>query len=226
MIRIRKSSAITAVIFLNTFLFVQTNCTNPQKSAENLKSDEKGISLFDGKTLNGWEITNFGTQGPVQVSDESIVLAMGDGLTGITWNSDFPVMDYEVTLEAMKVSGNDFFCGITFPYDTTFCSFIVGGWGGPVVGLSTIDGRDTSENETKKLKRFDKNVWYKIRLKISQDKIEAWIDEEKMVDFYVDGHELYIRPEVQLSIPFGIASWNTTAALRNIRLTDTPVSDN
>jgi len=211
-------------IFILSTIFI--SCTNRQKPAENLKSYEKGESLFDGRTLNGWEITNFGTQGPVQVSDENIVMAMGDGLTGITWKSNFPVMNYEVTLEAKKVSGNDFFCGITFPYDTTFCSFIVGGWGGPVVGLSTVDGMDASENDTKKLKRFDKNTWYKIRLKVSRDSIEAWIDEEKIVDFMVNGHQLYIRPEVQLSTPFGIASWNTTAALRNIRLIELPVSDN
>jgi len=30
--------------------------------------------------------------------------------------------------------------------------------------------------------------------------------------------ELSIRPEVELSKPFGIASWYTTAELKNIRL--------
>jgi hypothetical protein len=49
-------------------------------------------------------------------------------------------MNYEIKLEAKKVTGNDFFCGMTFPVGDSFCSFIVGGWGGPVVGLSSIDG--------------------------------------------------------------------------------------
>ena len=99
-----------------------------------------------------------------------------------------------------------------------FCSFIVGGWGGPVVGLSTIDGVDASENSTKILKKLEKNTWYKIRLKVSPQKIIAWIDNEKVVDFEILEQKLSIRPEVDQSIPFGIASWNTKAALRNIRV--------
>ncbi|MBE3084634.1 MAG: hypothetical protein IMZ64_00270, partial [Bacteroidetes bacterium] len=39
--------------------------------------------LFDGKSLQGWEITNFGPQGPVYVSGGEIILGMGDGCTGI-----------------------------------------------------------------------------------------------------------------------------------------------
>jgi hypothetical protein len=100
----------------------------------------------------------------------------------------------------------------------TWCSLIVGGWGGPVVGLSTIDGADASDNDTKVLKNFERNQWYNIRLKVTAEKIEAWIDGEMLVDFVIGDHRLSIRPEVDLSRPFGIASWNTTAALRNIRV--------
>lgn len=179
---------------------------------------QDGISLFDGKTLDGWEITSFGTEGPVSVSDGNIVLAFGDGCTGVTWTKDFPRSNYEVTLEAMRVSGNDFFCGMTFPVNESHCSLIVGGWGGPVVGLSTIDGNDAAHNSTKFLKKFDKNVWYKIKLQVTDETIVAWIDDEIVVDFEIGDHVISIRPEVGLSRPFGIASWNTTAALRNIRL--------
>ncbi|NQU52016.1 MAG: DUF1080 domain-containing protein [Bacteroidetes bacterium] len=182
-----------------------------------------GTYLFDGNTLNGWEITQFGTQGPVDVFDGKIVMNYGDGCTGITWEKDFPKVNYEVNLEARKTSGNDFFCGITFPVNDDFCSLIVGGWGGPVVGLSCIDGEDASENSTHILKRFDKDVWYKIKLQVTSEKITAWIDDEKLVDFAYEGHELYVRPEVELSKPFGICSWITTSELRNIwmkRVTD------
>lgn len=175
-------------------------------------------ALFDGKTLEGWEITQFGTQGPVYVSDGKIVMNYGDGCTGITWTKEFPNINYEVTLEARKTSGNDFFCGLTFPVNDKFCSLVVGGWGGPVVGLSCIDGEDASNNSTKTLKRFDKDIWYKIRLEVNNENIKAWIDGEKLVDFMYEEHELYVRPEVELSKPFGICSWNTTAELRNIRM--------
>ncbi|MBN1985135.1 MAG: DUF1080 domain-containing protein [Prolixibacteraceae bacterium] len=183
----------------------------PQETAD-------GTALFNGQTLDGWEITNFGTQGPVKVSEGTIILNYGDGCTGITYTGDFPKSNYQVTMEAKRVSGNDFFCGMTFPVDSTFCSFIVGGWGGPVVGLSTIDGVDASENETKMLMSFEKNRWYNIRLEVTSEKISAWIDDENVVEFEIGDHRIGIRPEVSLSRPFGIASWNTTAALRNIRV--------
>ena len=73
-------------------------------------------------------------------------------------------------------------------------------------------------NETKILKRFDKDTWYQIKLEVSDENITAWIDDEQMVLFKYPGHELYVRPEVELSKPFGICSWITTAELRNIRL--------
>ena len=184
------------------------------KSVELEKVD--GTYLFDGKSLTGWEITQFGTEGPVTVTGGKIVMNYGDGATGVTYTKDFPKVNYEINLEARKTSGNDFFCGMTFPVNDDFCSLIVGGWGGPVVGLSCIDGADASDNETKILKRFDKNVWYKIKLKVTDQKIIVWIDSEKLVDFNYTGHELSIRPEVTLSKPFGICSWITTSELRNI----------
>lgn len=204
-------------------LVLLMGCTNRQKNGKQHKAEpiltESGWdNLFDGETLKNWEITSFGTEGPVQVSDGSIILGMGDGCTGINWKGSFPRSNYEVKLQAKKISGNDFFCGITFPVDSSWCSFIVGGWGGPVVGLSTINGKDASENETRTLKKFEQDTWYDIRLKVTDEKIEAWIDEKKTVDFNTRGQKLSIRPEVSLSKPFGICSWTTTAALRNIRI--------
>ena len=177
--------------------------------------------LFDGKSLTGWEITNFGPQGPVSVSDGSIVLGMGDGCTGITWKEEFPVDNYEVSLETMKLDGNDFFCGMTFPVGKDPCTLIVGGWGGTVVGLSSINGMDASENETTTLRQFEMDRWYRIRLKVADGKIQAWIDDEPVVDFALGDNTISIRPEVELSRPFGIASWHTTGALKNIRVIQT-----
>lgn len=197
---------------------------NPKKKNntenKNQSADTGWVLLFDGKTLDGWGITNFGAQGPVQATEGEIVLGMGDGCTGVTWEGDFPKMDYEVKLEAKKVTGNDFFCGMTFPVGDSFCSLIVGGWGGPVVGLSNIDGSDASDNETRSLKKFDHDTWYAIHLKVSSEKIEAWIDGEQIVDFTTKGKQLSIRRDVNLSKPFGICSWRTTSALRNIQLKD------
>jgi hypothetical protein len=219
-----KSLFYQVLIFLFVTVFLISCSRNKKKqnlsesSVEELSYTIDENSMFDGKTLDGWEITQFGPQGPVDVCGGKIILNYGDGCTGITWTGAFPKINYEVSLEAQKTSGNDFFCGMTFPVQDEFCSLIVGGWGGPVVGLSCIDGQDASDNETNILKRFDKNIWYKIRLKVTEEKIIAWIDNEKLVDFDYVGHELYVRPEVELSKPFGICSWITTAELRDIRL--------
>ena len=83
--------------------------------------------MFDGKTLAGWRETQFAGRGEVQCKNRMIVLNMGDPFTGIGWTNDFPKMNYEVALDAMRVSGSDFFCGLTVPVGDTFCSLIVGG---------------------------------------------------------------------------------------------------
>lgn len=199
-----------------------TGCRGGQKEAavERVETDLSVDStlIFNGKTLDGWEITNFGPQGPVYISGDAIILGMGDGCTGVTWKKDFPEMNYKVTLEAKKIDGNDFFCGMTFPVGESPCSFIVGGWGGTTVGLSSINGADASENETTTLRKFEKDVWYKICLIVKPDTIRALIDDLVVVNFVIGDKRLSIRPEVELSRPFGITSWTTTAAIRNIRV--------
>ncbi len=206
-------------------LVISTGCREQRKGIEKGSGDLQSrieildsTYLFNGRDLDGWEITNFGTQGPVYVSGGQIMLVMGDGCTGITWEKEFPVMDYMITLEAKRVAGNDFFCGLTFPVGSDHLSLIVGGWGGATIGLSSIDGKDASENETTRLMKLDSERWYKICLIVKSDTVKALIDDEVIVDVSTKNRSLSIRPEVELSKPFGIASWRTTAALRNIRL--------
>jgi hypothetical protein len=214
-----RSSFLVLAAFLGCFF---AGCHGKKGENPEVKKDVlsklDSTYLFNGADLDGWDITNFGPQGPVYVSGGSIILGMGEGCTGITWKKDFPETDYRVTLEAKRVSGNDFFCGMTFPLGKEYCSLIVGGWGGTVVGLSSIDKMDASENETTTLRQFEKDHWYRICLIVKEDTIKAYIDDTLVVDFAKGEKTLSIRPEVELSKPFGIASWYTTAALRNIRL--------
>jgi hypothetical protein len=208
----------TMVVLITVILL--TACKGGQKEKKPIHNDVTEIYdstlIFDGKSLKGWEITNFGPQGPVYVSGGEIILGMGDGCTGITWKGDFPVINYEVSLDAMRVEGNDFFCGITFPVGKDPCTLIVGGWGGATVGLSSINGLDAAENSTKILMEFKKKQWYHIWLSVTETQIKAMIDSIIVVDFQTGHNKLSIRPEVELSKPFGIASWYTTAAVRNI----------
>lgn len=182
----------------------------------------EGRALFDGETLNGWEVSNFGGDGNVYISEGRVVLDWADGLTGVTWTGEVPTVDYNVSLEAMRLHGNDFFCGLTFPYLETHCTLIVGGWGGAVVGLSNVDGLDASENETTRIIAFEDRRWYAIRLSVSRGRIQAWIDDQMVVDLSTEGRDFGIRPEVNLSRPLGIAAWRTRAALRSIYLNAQP----
>ena len=212
--------ASRVVVFL--FVLASVGCRSGQKDQKTgqieLSEIKDSTYLFDGKSLDGWDITNFGPQGPVYVSGGNIILGMGDGCTGITWKNSFPEINYKVTLEAKKVDGNDFFCGMTFPVEKVPCTLIVGGWGGATVGLSSINGLDASENETTTMQNFEKDRWYRISLIVKTDTIRAFIDDTVVVNIAIGNKTLSVRPEVELSRPFGIASWKTTAALKNIRV--------
>ena len=148
-----------------------------------------------------------------------IKLGMGY-MTGITLTNTnvLPRMDYEISLDAMRTEGSDFFCGLTFPAGKDPCSFIVGGWGGGVTGLSSIDSEDASQNETSGSMNFVNNKWFHIRVRVEPEKIQAWIDEDRVVNLDTKDKRLSIRLEVEASRPLGIATWNTAAALKNIQI--------
>ena len=176
-------------------------------------------SLFDGSSLDGWRVTNFGGPGRVELQDGLMVFRMGSPFTGANYTKEVPKLNYEVTLEAMRVAGDDFFCGLTFPAGDSFASLIVGGWGGRLVGISSIDYEDASENETTQTMSFETGRWYRIRLRVSEQKIEAWIDQKKIVNVVTTGRKLSLRAgQIELSKPFGVASWLTSAAIRDIKL--------
>jgi hypothetical protein len=177
-------------------------------------------SLFDGHSLAGWAVTDFAGHGSVECEDGLVVIDMGDSLSGVNYtNGGVPTMNYEVALDAMKLTGSDFFCGLTFPIGNTNCSLILGGWGGGTVGISSIDGEDASENETAQVMKFDKNRWYRVRVRVTDGRIQSWIDDKKIVDVKIEGRRIGLRfGEIELSRPLGIATYQTTAAVREIKI--------
>jgi hypothetical protein len=181
--------------------------------------------MFDGVSLQGWKETPFSGRGKVRVVDGTIELGNGV-LTGITWTGEFPKANFEVRLEAMRAGGYDFFAGITFPVHNTFCSWINGGWGGTIVGLSSLDSMDASENDTSIQRVFETGRWYALRLRFAGDRIQAWIDDEQVIDAYIANRQVELRPgEIELSKPFGIASYSTMARLRKIAYRELPAPE-
>ena len=178
-----------------------------------------GDALFDGKTLTNWQPSKFYGQGAVTIENGDIILAAGKDLTGITWSGPaLPTTNYELTLQARRLEGRDFFAGVTFPVGDSFCSLILGGWGGTIVGLSSIDGIDASENSTSQSIDFELQRWYRVRIRVTPEKIESWLDDKQIIDLPLKNRQISVRIEVEPSQPLGIASWRTKSALRDIRL--------
>jgi hypothetical protein len=174
-------------------------------------------SMFDGKTLQGWRETLYTERGKVSVENGAIVLGRGAPLTGVNWAGAFPHSNYELRFEGARLQGNDFFASITFPAGNSFCTWVAGGWGGDIVGLSSIDGWDASDNETRTYFNFAEGRWYAFRLSVTDDRIMAWIDDKPVVDVNIAGRELSLYyGETKLSAPLGFASYRTTGGLRKV----------
>jgi len=174
-------------------------------------------SLFDGKSLGAWRETPFSNRGAVRIENGALVLGAGSPMTGVTWSGEFPKNSYEITFEAQRVKGGDFFATLTFPYDASFATLVTGGWGGDIVGISSIDGWDASDNETRTYFTFEPGKWYAFRLRVSPGRIQAWIDSRQVVNLEVAGRALSLRyGEIKLSAPLGFASYATTGALRKL----------
>ena len=175
--------------------------------------------LFDGKTLKGWKVTDFPGRAEPSVEKGLLHLPFGSDMTGVTCvREKLPRDNYELEIVAKRVDGNDFFCGLTFPVKDSPCTLICGGWGGGVVGLSSIDGQNASENATTTYQSFERDKWYTIRLRVAGGRIDAWIDDKQVVDFEIGKQRLSIRWECEPCQPLGVATWCTSGAIKSLRL--------
>jgi hypothetical protein len=187
-------------------------------AASAVGAEPEWTPLFDGKTLGKWKTTDFAGHADVSVKDGVILLPQGGDMTGINLEAAPATMDYEVEFQARRIEGDDFFGALTFPVADKHVTFVLGGWGGSVVGISNVNGENASENETTQYRNFEKGRWYRIRVRVTKAKIEAWIDTDKIVDLDTEGKNLDMRiGEIESSKPFGIATWRTSGALKDIR---------
>lgn len=174
-------------------------------------------SIFDGRTLEGWTSAGFTNPGEVKVENGAMVLKFGHPLTGANYTRPMPKTDYEVRFEAQRAVGNDFFASLTFPVGESHATWVLGGWGGDIVGISSIDNWDASENETRSYYNFENGRWYRFRLHVTGDRLQAWIDGERVVNVGIAGRAIGLRPgPIKLSLPFGFAAYNATGLVRNI----------
>ena len=135
------------------------------------------IKLFNGKDLTGWKETDYAGRGNVKVKNGELHIENGLVITGVTFTNKtiLPKTNYELEYEAKKVNGTDFFGLLTFPVGDSHASLVTGGWGGAVTGISSINSMDASENDTTVYLKFNKNQWYKFRLRVTPDNLSVWM---------------------------------------------------
>jgi hypothetical protein len=216
--------AIIAACLLATLTisaaYAQENKPDKKPAAENWRS------LFDGKSLDGWKQTDFTGGGKVHLEQHfrgdsaAILVDAGSSLSGFNWTgAAVPKINYEISLEAMKLKGQDFMCGLTFPVGDSSASLILGGWGGYTTGISSIDRLDASENETQKSIEYRKDHWYHVRMRVMPTRLQAWLDDKKIIDVDTTGKKISLRfGDIDKSLPLGIATYVTDSAFRDIKL--------
>ena len=181
---------------------------------------EGWTALLDGTTLNGWEIVQYGGEGQPFMKNGILTLPMAPygAMTGLTLVDDsFPVTNYAIYYEARRVEGNDIFGAMTFPYGDTFATLIVGGWGGATCGISSVDDRDASSNETTKIIHFKDEQWYSIYLHVTPDSIRAVIDDIRVVDLATAGKKIHLRGGTTADY-LTFSTFITTGEIRNLRM--------
>jgi hypothetical protein len=211
-----------AILILAGFVLAGCDCQPPKAylgGADSGGSAAKERPWTETKESD-WNEIQFGGEGSAQWTDGVLHLEGGVEMTGTQFSGELPRMPYELELDARKVAGSDFFCGLTFPVSSKdeCLTFVIGGWGGGTVGISSIDGMDASENETTTYGNFEEGRWYGIRVVVEEEKLSAFIDGKQVVDVATKGRKLGLRPGViEDCAPMGIAAWQTESEVKNFR---------
>jgi hypothetical protein len=206
---------LAALAAMPALLLAAAGCGPPPRT------EPADRALFNGRNLDGWHVPDAGAfrgRGEVRVADGAIHLDPGRPLTGVAWGGAFPRSNYEVQAEVRRTAGADFFCGMTFPVGEAHCTWIVGGWGGAVVGLSNVDGASAAANPTTGRRTFETGRWYRLRLRVTDARVACFIDGEPVIDQGRAGHAFGIWPQQQPCRPFGIAAYLTGSAVRSVVL--------
>jgi len=177
--------------------------------------------LLSDEFAPAWKASGMSEEGKVLIHDGEITLQPGQPMTGArfgAWMSaKLPLIRYSIEYEAMRVEGNDFFGTVTFPVNDSHVSLVIGGWGGTLVGISSIDDMDASENSTHGNGYFENNHWHKVRIEVRDDEIRAWINDKLFVNTSTKGHKLGLRSgDIEKCLPFGFASYATQSRIRGV----------
>lgn len=214
--RIARVSAVCAVLLLAGL----PSCGPGEPDAA--PTEPMRWELFGKELAVHWEEAEMLHSGGVQREPDGYTLKAGSPMTGIvfpTWEQDgLPLTSYRISYEAMRVSGRDFFGSVTFPVGTVenCVTFVLGGWGGSQVGISSIDGLDASMNATGSVQKFEEGQWYRIRIEVTPETLSVWLDDRTLARVDISKAQLSLRSgEIDRCMPFGFATYETEGRLRN-----------
>ncbi len=166
-----------------------------------------------------WAATSFGGEGATSFNREGLLLEAGTPLTGVSWRgAELPTSDYELQVVATRLAGSDFFCGLTFPVNDSWLTLVLGGWGGSLTGLSSLNGLDASENGTASYVNYEAGRPYSARVRVDGTRLRTWLDGEPLHDIDTLRRAPSLRVEVLASRPLGLASYDTRAHISSLRL--------
>ena len=213
-----KYSILTALLVLGTAF-----ASAAEKSAAKPEAARE-IMLFNGKSLDDWESVDVGGSGEVGLEGGLMIINQGENVSGAIYKkaASLPTTNYEITLEAKRMQGVDFFVGLTFPVgDLKHCATLIcGGWGGSVTGISCIDGMDASDNNTSSYQRYKDDEWYAIRLRVTPKNLSVWLGDKQIIDEDIEGKKISVRPgPIESYLPLSLTTFNTMAAIRSVKLT-------
>jgi hypothetical protein len=182
------------------------------------------VALFNGKDLSGWKAADIWGNGKVEALTNGVVsCGLGKPLTGLAYTNSFPTMSYEVKMEALRKEGSDFFVAMTIPVESNACTVVIGGWGGGLCGISSINFMDASENQYSEGVVFKNDVWYTLRVRVTPGLLEVFLNDTlytaKVPFESSSAFTLRAGSDIDKTKPFGLATYETKALWRNLTVT-------
>ena len=179
--------------------------------------------LLEPPLLAHWQSADVEGGGAVDLQPHELSLGMGKPMTCVRftgWETlHLPVTDYAVEFEAMRMEGQDFFGAVTFPVRSldTCATLVTGGWGGGLVGISSIDEQNANENSTRGEHQFVNGQWYRFRLEVRSEELKAWLDGRLVINTSIKARTISLRPgDIEKCAPFGVATYLTEGKVRNL----------
>lgn len=226
-------------VILMAIATLQLGCSDPvSDAAVSADSSRPTVAMevdFFANGLQDWKVLDdFSGNAGAEFSDEGICSILpGQPISAIRYEGpwELPVTEYEISFQARRVEGQDFFAALTFPVNSidTCATFVAGGWGGALTGISCVDGMDASANSTGMTQNYAQGEWYSFRIEVVPESIKVWNGSAIIVNLPLEGRKISLRPgELEYSAPFGLGTYQTRGEIRHLRilkLNDHPIKE-